>query len=81
MQQCVWLLLVQSFQPENIDGEVASFELKDAEEVLDIVSNSQKYKPNCSLVLLDFFFRHGYISPEMEGYLSLYTSLRSGDCS
>jgi len=75
------LCLPESFTPENTDGEIASFERVDAHRVLDIVSSTQDYKPNCSLVLLDFFFRHGFLSPNDSGYLQLFASLRTGDCS
>ncbi len=39
------------------------------------------HTPCSCLVIIDFLIRHGYITPEMPGYLQLVTGLRSGDCS
>lgn len=40
-----------------------------------------QYKENCALVIIDWFIRQGYITPDMPGYLELLRGLRSGDCS
>ncbi|KAF8400752.1 hypothetical protein HHK36_014052 [Tetracentron sinense] len=63
------------------DGEVESFKLIPVMHVANIIRRTQFFKPNCSLVIIDFLFRHGYISPENFGYLRLLQSLRNGDCS
>jgi hypothetical protein len=42
------------------DGEVESFELVPVHEVAELVRTSNAYKPNCSLVIINFLFRHGY---------------------
>ncbi|XP_050373696.1 nudix hydrolase 20, chloroplastic-like isoform X2 [Argentina anserina] len=78
---CYDLKLPESFMPENQDGEVESFKLIPVEHVANIIQRTQFFKPNCSLVIIDFLFRHGYISPECFGYLDLLQSLRSGSCS
>lgn len=39
-----------------------------------------QYKDNCCLVIIDWLFRHGYLTPDMPGYCQLLTGLRSGDC-
>ncbi|KAM4125257.1 hypothetical protein ACB094_01G295300 [Castanea mollissima] len=78
---CYDLKLPASFRPENQDGEVDSFKLIPVTHVANVIQRTQFFKPNCSLVIIDFLFRHGYMSPEHIGYLDLLQSLRSGDCS
>ncbi|CAN1177687.1 Nudix hydrolase 20, chloroplastic, partial [Linum perenne] len=78
---CYDLKLPETFVPENQDGEVEDFRLVPVGNVANIVRRTHLYKPNCSLVVIDFLFRHGYIRPESLGYLDVLQSLRSGDCS
>ncbi|XP_062010618.1 nudix hydrolase 20, chloroplastic-like [Rosa rugosa] len=78
---CYDLKLPESFMPKNQDGEVESFKLIPVTHVANIIRRTPFFKPNCSLVIIDFLFRHGYISPECFGYLDLLQSLRSGSCS
>ncbi|WCJ34659.1 hypothetical protein M5689_015954 [Euphorbia peplus] len=75
------LELPDGFIPENRDGEVESFKLIPVKTVANIVRNTHFFKPNCSLVIIDFLFRHGYITPECLGYLDLLGSLKNGECS
>lgn len=75
------LELPRSFTPKNTDDEVQWFERRPVEEVARLVRDTNEYKPNCTLVIIDFLIRHGYIHPELPGYLSLLSSLRSGECS
>lgn len=78
---CYDLKLPESFVPKNEDGEVESFKLIPVKQVAEIIRKTQFFKPNCAIVIIDFLFRHGYISPENYGYLDLLRSLRIGDCS
>ena len=78
---CFDLELPESFKPKPIDGEVESFALRPVPEVLRMVAETDEYKDNCNLVLIDFFLRHGYIAADSPGYLDLLTSLRMSDCS
>ncbi|KAK4795449.1 hypothetical protein SAY86_013443 [Trapa natans] len=78
---CYDLKLPQDFTPNNQDGEVESFKLIPVPQVVNIIRRTNFFKPNCSLVIIDFLFRHGYIKPEYDGYLDLLRSLKSGDCS
>lgn len=74
---CFDLELPEEFIPVNTDGEVDSFELIPASDVLEIVRTSARFKYNCNLCLIDFFIRHGLISPENEpDYASLNLGLR-----
>ncbi|KAG2718558.1 hypothetical protein I3760_03G225600 [Carya illinoinensis] len=61
---CYDLKLPESFRPENQDGEVDSFKLLPARHVANVIRRTQFFKPNCSLVIIDFLFRHGYFSSE-----------------
>ncbi len=73
---CYDLILPADFTPCCTDGEVAEFELLPIEHVMDLVRNSDSFKPNCNLVLIDFFIRHGYLAPEDSGYKALTQGLR-----
>ncbi|KAH7843951.1 hypothetical protein Vadar_022791 [Vaccinium darrowii] len=63
------------------DGEVESFKLIPVADIANVIRNTEYFKPNCNLVIMDFLFRHRFIRPEQFGYLKLLQSLRSGDCS
>ncbi|KAH7652059.1 Thiamine diphosphokinase protein [Dioscorea alata] len=78
---CYDLKLPADFIPNNEDGEVDSFRLIPVDDVANIIRRTEFFKPNCTIVIIDFLFRHGYISPDDCGYLKLLQSLRSGDCS
>lgn len=75
------LELPRDFVPRAVDGEVEQFMLWPMEEVIDSIANTQKWKPNCTLVVIDFLVRHGYINADGKGYLKLLSSLRQADLS
>lgn len=80
---CYDLELPKDFQPRPLDGEVENFELRDMKWVLDrllTTIDEDKYKPNCNLVIIDFFIRHGLIDPESPRYLQLVAALRAPGC-
>lgn len=67
------------FTPRNTDGEVSSFQLLEAGEILDILRSGYRFKFNVPLVLIDFFIRHGLLSPDSEPhYVDLVRGVRSG---
>ncbi|MEJ2609920.1 MAG: DUF4743 domain-containing protein [Candidatus Thiodiazotropha sp.] len=72
---CYDLELPEDFKPENSDGEVAEFMLLPVEEVARQVAQTDDFKPNCNLVVIDFLVRHGIINPETPGYLGLVQGL------
>ncbi|CAH8286258.1 unnamed protein product [Eruca vesicaria subsp. sativa] len=78
---CYDLKLPEDFVPKNQDGEVESFKLIPVAQVANVIRETSFFKANCSLVIIDFLFRHGFIRPESSGYLDLFRSLRNGDCS
>lgn len=66
---CYDLELPEDFEPRCTDGEVEAFHLKPLEEVMEIVRSTDDFKPNCSLVILDFLIRHAVLDtsdPEHE---------------
>ncbi|PKI83431.1 thiamine diphosphokinase [Malassezia vespertilionis] len=54
-----------------VDGEAESFELLDKDAVLERVETLE-FKPNCALVVADFFARHGMLTFENEEH---YTAI------
>lgn len=75
---CYDLLLPAAFKPRCNDGEVAGFELLPVEEVAEIVRETEQFKSNCNLVIIDFLIRHGFIGPQDEDYQMLKDRLNRG---
>ncbi len=73
------LELPVDFVPCNTDGEVEEFFLWPIERVIETVRDSEEFKFNCSLVIIDFIIRHGILGPEHPDYVSLQKGLRSRD--
>jgi len=72
------LELPPDFVPVNTDGEVAAFELWPIETVAERVRDSDDFKFNCALVVIDFLIRHGLIEPDHPEYETLIRGLRGG---
>ena len=70
------LELDPGFTPRNTDGEVESFERMPWERVAEIVRDTDEFKFNCNLVIIDFLIRHGLITPDHPDYLALAAGLR-----
>jgi isopentenyldiphosphate isomerase len=62
---CYDLELPDDFVPQPADGEVEQFLFLPAREVADVVRDTQRCKPNCNLVWIDFFLRHGVLDGEL----------------
>lgn len=61
--------------PAPGDHEAVDFRLLNVEEVKTALNEGQ-FKPNCALVLLDFFVRHGVLTPENEpDYIEIVSRL------
>lgn len=60
--------------PKPSDDEVEGFELKTVEETKQALRDGE-FKPNCALVLIDFFVRHGIITAEDEGFIEVVARL------
>jgi hypothetical protein len=66
------------FTPRNTDGEIEDFRIMPAGECLRRVRETDDFKFNVNLVLIDFGLRHGLIAPEDQDYLALVEGLRGG---
>jgi len=70
--------LPADFVPRNTDGEVEDFRLLSARECLRLVRETDQFKYDVNLVLLNFALRHGLITPEEPDYLALVEGLSGG---
>jgi 8-oxo-dGTP pyrophosphatase MutT (NUDIX family) len=61
---CYDLWLPEAFVPRPADGEVAAFELWPLPRVLEAVAETDDFKFNVNLVLIDLFLRTGLIDPD-----------------
>jgi len=74
---CYDIELSEDFVPNCTDGEVEEFYLMPIDEVAHIVKTTNKFKPNCNLVIIDFLVRHGFLIEEDEDYIEIVQRLRS----
>lgn len=76
---CYDLEMTEDFTPVNTDGELQDFYLMPAEEVMEIIRTTDEFKFNCNLVLIDFFLRHGLLTPDDEpDYTAICEGMRKG---
>lgn len=74
---CYDLELPEDFEPVCTDGEVESFQRLPLAEVAALVRDTEAFKLNCNLTIIDFLVRHGFITPEEPDYLEILAGLRS----
>ncbi len=74
---CYDLELPADFRPRCNDGEVESFYLWPVEQVMETVRDTEEFKPNCNLVIIDFLVRHGYLDQDAPDYLEIIQGLRA----
>jgi 8-oxo-dGTP pyrophosphatase MutT (NUDIX family) len=65
------LELADGFEPRNTDGEVAAFHLLPLPEVAAIIRDTDKFKFNCTLVIIDFMLRRGFLAEADAEYAEL----------
>lgn len=70
------LELPADFTPVNSDGEVERFELWPLSRVAASVRDSDDWKFNVNLTVIDFLIRHGWLTPDHPEYLDLCRGLR-----
>lgn len=70
------LELPADFTPVNSDGEVERFELWPLDRVAASVRDSDDWKFNVNLTVIDFLIRHGWLMPDHPEYLDLCRGLR-----
>lgn len=76
---CFDLLLPPDFVPENQDGEITGFALWPLEQVKQRVADSEDFKFNVALVLIDLFVRRGCLAADEPDYMAILQGLRSAD--
>lgn len=70
------LELPAGFVPRNTDGEVERFELWPIARVAESVRDSDDWKFNVNLTVIDFLIRHGWLTPDHPEYPDLCRGLR-----
>jgi 8-oxo-dGTP pyrophosphatase MutT (NUDIX family) len=75
---CYDLLLPPDFRPVPADGEVESFQLWPIAAVAEAVRDTDDFKFNVALVLIDLFLRTGVINPASAEGLALRAALAGG---
>ncbi len=73
---CYDLELPPDFTPRNTDGEVERFELWPVDRVAASVRDTDDWKFNVNLVVIDFLIRHGRLTPDHPEYMALCKGLR-----
>jgi 8-oxo-dGTP pyrophosphatase MutT (NUDIX family) len=66
------------FEPRNNDGEIVEFMRMTARDVVALVRDTDDFKFNVNLTIIDFALRHGLLTPEDPEYLSLLVGLHRG---
>jgi isopentenyldiphosphate isomerase len=72
---CFDLELPHDFAPRAHDGEVHAFELWPVERVYETVRDTNQFKYNCNLVLIDFFVRHGLLPVDDSDFFAVVDGL------
>jgi hypothetical protein len=74
---CFDLEVPDDFIPQNTDGEIIDFTLMPVHQVAQLVRDTQDFKLNVNLVIIDFLIRHGWITPDAEpDYIDIVQGLR-----
>jgi 8-oxo-dGTP pyrophosphatase MutT (NUDIX family) len=69
------LELPPDFVPRNQDGEIAEFFLWPLDRVIATCRETDQFKFNCALVIIDFLLRHARLDPDDADYLPLVRAL------
>ena len=72
---CYDLELPEEFVPRSQDGETVEFHLWPVARVAELVRETDEFKLNCNLVIIDFMIRRGYIQPDHPDYPALVAGL------
>ncbi len=70
------LELPGDFRPVNTDGELSDFYLWPLDQVAETVRDTDDFKFNCALVVIDFLIRWGHIDADHPDYEALCKGLR-----
>lgn len=72
------IVLPADFEPVPTDGEVDAFYLWPIEDVLNRIRDTDDFKFNAALVIIDFAVRHGVLTPDDPEYIDVTEALRLG---
>ncbi|MBO6947650.1 MAG: DUF4743 domain-containing protein [Rhodospirillales bacterium] len=72
------LELPDSFKPTPTDGEVDEFYLWPIEDVVVRIRDTDDFKFNAALVIIDFAVRHGVLVPDDPEYIDITEAIRVG---
>jgi 8-oxo-dGTP pyrophosphatase MutT (NUDIX family) len=64
------------FMPRNTDGEVGKFHLMPITEVAALVRDTDRFKFNCNLVIIDFLLRQGFFAENGTEYAELSKAMQ-----
>lgn len=76
---CYDLAVPAAFEPRNTDGEVDFFELWPIDRVVARIVETDDFKFNVALVIIDFLVRRGLIGPDHPDYLAIVGGLHLRD--
>jgi isopentenyldiphosphate isomerase len=76
LMMCFDLELPEDFTPRANDGEVHGFELWPVQRVFETVRDTEDFKYNCNLALIDFFVRHGLLSADDPQFVAIVGGLK-----
>ena len=76
---CYDLVVPAAFGPHNTDGEVDSFELWPIEKVAARIAETDDFKFNVALVIIDFMVRRGLLGPDDPDYMAIVDGLHLAD--
>ncbi|MEK9673306.1 MAG: DUF4743 domain-containing protein [Rhodospirillaceae bacterium] len=69
------LALPEAFTPHNTDGEIDDFYLWTMHQVIRTVRDTDEFKFNCAIIVIDFLIRRGFIKPDEPDYVSIIHGL------
>lgn len=72
------IALPDTFEPRPTDGEVDAFYLWPIKDVVQRIRDTEDFKFNAALVIIDFAVRHGVIGPDDADYIAVSEGLRLG---
>ncbi len=75
---CFDLRLPAAFTPAPVDGEVDAFYLWPMARVIETLRETDDFKYNVALVIIDFLIRNGHIAPDDPEYIVLSEGMRLG---
>lgn len=70
------LALPDDFKPHNTDGEIEGFLRWPAHRAVRVARETEEFKFNVALVIIDFALRHGLVDADEPRYLELQKGLR-----